>query len=264
MKTKLFTSLITTAALTSIFSITAPVSAYEIKSIDTDTTGFKDIIDEFQKLVQEEGVGIKNPSAFKLDPTKLLLAADHDVNIYFLNEGAGFKNQLGFSATKDSNSQSGLIFENVSCHSRNIDCRIPSNDGVLNIGDYVELGTFKKGTQFDFSIIADGFNGGQYVYGADPVSNPDGLEHLVAYEYKGYVVLGFEDLYGPKGNDQPPNQNSDRDFNDVLFVADLPAVKEVPEPPVKEVPEPSTTLSLLGIAVVSLVRLGHRRLSKTD
>ncbi|HAG84176.1 MAG TPA: PEP-CTERM sorting domain-containing protein [Cyanobacteria bacterium UBA12227] len=256
MKPKLFTNLIAAAALTSIFSITASAFAYDIKGIDTDTTGFKTLIPEFQKLVQGERTGIDNPSLFKLDPTKLLLAADHDVNIYFLNEGAGFKNQLGFSATKDSNSQSGLIFENVSCHSRNIDCQIPSNDGVLNIGDYVELGTFKKGTQFDFSIIADGFNGGRYVYGADPASNPDGLEHLVAYEYKGYVVLGFEDLYGPKGNAQPPNQNSDRDFNDVVFVVDLPVVKEVPEP--------STTLSLLGITVVSLVRFGHHHLSKTD
>lgn len=235
------------AALISLFVTSKANAAYLIKSIDTDTTGFKDIIDEFQQFVHGSGIPFQNSEAQKLDPTKLILATDHDVRVYFLNEGAGFKNQLEFTATNGSNSQSGLIFENISCHVSNTDCRKPSEDGVLNIGDYVELGNFSAGTQFDFRLIADGFNGGKYVYGADPNSNPDKLSHLVAYEYLNYLVIGFEDLYGPLGATDPPNQKSDRDFEDAVFVIEMPVAKQVPES--------STSFALIGVGAFGLVKI---------
>ncbi|NES01838.1 MAG: DUF4114 domain-containing protein [Okeania sp. SIO2F4] len=120
------------------------------------------------------------------------------------------------------------------------------------------MGSFTAGTKLDFWLLANGFNNPDplYPYGADPALNPDGLEHLVAWEYENYVVLGFEDLYGPLGATDPPNQNSDRDFNDVVFVLDLPLLKEKPA----STPEPASTLGFLVLAIMGLYsRLKTRR-----
>lgn len=240
----------TSVLLTTIAFNLAPVEAYEIKSIDTDTTGTREIIKEFQQFVQEERDEIDNPDAFRLNPNKLILAEDFDVSVFFVDEGAGFKNQLEFTVTDGSRN---TIFNDVSCHTRNTDCQVPSDDGVLNIGDYVELGNFQAGTKFDFTILADGFRDGDTRdnrYGGNPQDNPDGLQHMVAWEYKDYVLIGFEDLYGPLDATEPPNQNSDRDFNDVFFAVRMPVLEEA-----RDIPEPSTALSLLGIGLASIFHL---------
>ncbi|MFE1747479.1 DUF4114 domain-containing protein [Coleofasciculus sp. H7-2] len=255
MKIKLISSLTVAVIGTSVFSATAPASAYDIKSIDTDTTGFKDIIEEFQQFVSPSGVPFSNPTAYKLDLTKLKLGTDYNPRVYFLNEGAGFRNQLGFTATNGSTFQSGLIFEDASCGINNTECQGAANDGPLDIGDYVDLGNFSAGTLFNFWLKADGYNGGTYVYGADPASNPDGLEHLVAYEYKGHLVIGFEDLYGPLGATEPPNQNSDRDFEDTVFVVKFPGLEKAR----KNVPEPSSVLSILGVGAFGVSSLHKRK-----
>ncbi|MBD1835118.1 DUF4114 domain-containing protein [Cyanobacteria bacterium FACHB-472] len=260
MKSPLTASLMTaTVVFTIISSTMTSVAANQIKSLETDTTDFKNIIDEFQQFVYPSGKPFSDPTAYKLDPTKLILETDFNPRVYFLNEGAGFRNQLSFTATNGSTSQSSLIFEDASCGITNTQCRGAANDGPLNIGDYVDLGNFKAGTLFDFQLIADGYNGGTYVYGADPASNPDGLEHLIAYEYKGYLVLGFEDLYGPLGATDSPNQSSDRDFEDTVFVVKFPGIEKAR----KEVPEPSATLALLGAGIVGFIGFGRRNKSQS-
>ncbi|NES01837.1 MAG: hypothetical protein F6K22_02730 [Okeania sp. SIO2F4] len=112
-------------------SAIVPVAAQEIKPIESDTTDIIEILDEFQELfVQEERLPIENPELLQLDPTKLILAEDYDVRLYFINEGAAAKNQLGFTATNGVNSQESLAFDNISCHISNADCQLPSEDGV--------------------------------------------------------------------------------------------------------------------------------------
>ena len=246
----------TSVLLTTIALNLAPVEAYEIKSIDTDTTGTKEIIEEFQQFFQREGEEFDNPDAFQLNPDKLILAEDFDVSVFFVNEATAFKNQLEFTTTDGS---AGTIFNDVSCHTRNIACQEATDDSVLNIGDYVELGNFQAGTKFDFTILADGFRGGTYRYGAKPQDNPDGLQHMVAWEYKDHVIIGFEDLYGPLDATEPPNQNSDRDFNDVFFAVRMPVFEEAR----KDIPEPSTALSLLGIGLAGIFRLRRSKSLKT-
>lgn len=241
MKAKLVYDLIAAVTLTGVFSVAIPAKAYDVKSIDTDTTGFKNLINEFQQSVQEEGIAILNPNARKLDPTKLQLATDHDVRIFFLDEGAGkLSNQLKFTATGYNTQPSASIFGNISC--ADIECKLPETEGTLHIGDWVNLGSFKAGTLFDFLLESKNDNDGQIdTYGANPASNPDGLAHLIAYEYNGYVVLGFEDWFGKKDATGGRNESSDRDFNDVVFVVDFPVVEEA------KVPEPSSALGILAI-----------------
>jgi PEP-CTERM motif len=210
------------------------------RPLSEDTTGFKDILPDIQRLfVNPEGKPIDNPEAVQLDPLKLSLSMDAEVFAFFINEGAAKRNQLDYFTTSGTPG-SGRIFEDISCKNG---CEISEPNGNLNIGNWVNLGSFAKGTQFDLRLRAKNDNDGQIdTYGANPLSNPDGLAHLVAYSYKGYVIAGFEDLLGSKGATGGRNEQSDRDFNDVLVAFKMPVdVNNA------AVPEP-TTMAGLAIA----------------
>ena len=93
-------------------------------------------------------------------------------------------------------------------------------------------------------MIANGANGGQYVYTAHESYNPDGIQHAVglAIENSPYLVVGFEDLYG----------GGDSDYNDILFVVDI-GVNNITEMINNStIPEPSTCslLSFIGALFV--------------
>ncbi|NMG22924.1 DUF4114 domain-containing protein [Brasilonema bromeliae] len=258
-----------TAAITSVFSAVTPAGAatftwenltpYEVKDKSTDDSGFQSRIPEFQQYVQQERIAIPEDKLNKLDPTKLSLKNDHNVRVWFLNEGAGYKNQLAYEAINGSDYQKGLIFENISCNTSNganSACQIGEDNGVLNIGDYVDLGTKAAGTKLNFFLKADGFNNPNgYVYGADATQNPDGLDHLVAYEMDGYLLVGFEDLYGPEGFRSNGNGvlAADRDFNDVVFLVDLGRDN------IATVPESASAIALLGIGGVAMLQQRRRR-----
>ncbi|MBD6616842.1 DUF4114 domain-containing protein [Komarekiella sp. 'clone 1'] len=275
MNNKGLTGLIAAAAatLTSVISAIAPASAADftwgnwnattsgVQSATTDTSGFQSLIPNFQQLVQPEGIALQNLN--KLDPTKLFLKSESNVRLWFLNEGASYKNQLAYQAINGSQSQKGLIFEDASCKTGNL-CEKPSNDGILNVGDYVDLGTIAGGTQINFWLNADGANQNRSfnnVYGAPDAANPDGLEHLVAYEYNGYLLIGFEDLYGSLGSTDGGNISpTDRDFNDVVFVVDFGKDNIL----TSSVPEPSTAAAMLGVGAIGMLKLRRRRQSKAE
>ena len=208
--------------------------AFSVQPLSNDTTGFKNVIGEYQSFVQKEGIGIGNPGLVKLDPSKLTLAAAHEVKVFFLNEGASKLNDLTFSATGFPPT-TGTVFEKISCK---VGCEISEANGNLNIGDWVNLGLFNAGTTLDFKLLAKGKNGATDTYGAKAQDNPDGLDHLVAYQYKDRVILGFEDLFGPLKETDGRNEGSDRDFNDVVAVVDLPVAQAA------AVPEPTTMAGL--------------------
>ncbi len=226
--------------------------AFDLKPLSDDTTGFKDVINEYQQFVQGESQPFDNPAARALDPTQLRLKFDHDVRVFFLNEGASKRNTLNFSATSSTPS-SGAVFQDIACMTG---CNISEPDGNLNIGDWVSLGNFTSGTLFDFTLQAlNGMDNRLDTYGAKPGFNPDGLSHLVAYEYKNRVVLGFEDLFGNQGATGGRNEGSDRDFNDVVFVVDLPIENSA------ATPEPTTMagIALAGSGMAALKRRQKRR-----
>lgn len=154
-----------------------------------------------------------------LDPARLRLAAPADVRVYFVGEGAGFHNSLGFTTNGGgfNASEALLIFPDASS---SVSYLNPSANGArtgstpLLPGDFVELGSFDAGTSFDFFLIADGANpnrreNAMNVFWTDIDRNVDGIDHVVAFAHveSPYLLVGFEDLLG----------GGDLDYNDVLF-----------------------------------------------
>jgi hypothetical protein len=180
-------------------------------------------------------------SAMLLDPSKLKLATDSDVRVYFIGEGAGYHNTLGFNTT-GGGVESGdpkLIFPDASS-SENYSAKLKPNSGrtpsaPLVPGDFVDLGTMGAGTSLDFFLIADGANGGKDVYSTQTSLNPDGINHVVSFAYtepgSSYLIIGFEDFYG----------GGDRDFNDLLFAVDIGASNVAA---LTATPEPGTWMML--------------------
>jgi hypothetical protein len=260
------------AAITSVFSAVAPASAatfswdnlqtYDVKDKSSDDSGFQSRIPQFQQYVQQERIAIPEDKLNRLDPSKLSLKNDNNIRVWFLNEGAGYKDQLAFEAIKGSEYQKGLVFDNISCNSSdsaNSACQLGENSGALDIGDYVDLGTISGGSQLNFFLKADGFNNPNgNVYGGDPTQNPDQLDHIVAYEVDDYLLLGFEDLYGPEGTTGGVNgiQVADRDFNDVVFLVDFGRDN------ITTVPEPASAIALVGVGALGILKLRRRRQNK--
>ncbi|GAB4365711.1 MAG: hypothetical protein Kow00121_02510 [Elainellaceae cyanobacterium] len=250
-----------------MISLAAPANAFTWNSSWTQptiknkaTTGFNDA--PFQQFVQRERVALPNAGLLQLDSSKLSLKYDHDVSVFFINEGASYKNQLAFQATGRTNT-SGLVFNNISSKQS----VLAERNGVLSLGDGVSLGRMTGGTQLDFWLRANGLNGGTNIFGTQTESNIDKLQHVVAYAYNNYILLGFEDLYGALGaTGVDPltgkrNERSDRDFNDVVMVVDI---GEANVRNLTGVPEPSTALALVGVGVASAFGLRRRRQSATE
>lgn len=107
----------------------------------------------FQSLVQQERIELKGSNQQKVDPNRLSLKYAYNPWAFFINEGAGFKNQLAYQATGGTN-QSGLLFNNISSQQS----ILKEKDGVLNLGDGVNMGQMAAGTQLDFGLRANGWN----------------------------------------------------------------------------------------------------------
>lgn len=196
------------------------------------------------QLSESEAV---NDSSMLLDPSKLFLKNASDVRVYFVSEGAGYRNTLGFN-TDGGGVTSGnplLIFPDAS--SRGTTATTRSGSDPLLSGDFVDLGNFSAGTKLDFFLIANGASGGDEVYSTDISVNPDGINHVVSFAALSgsYLLIGFEDLLG----------GGDRDFNDVLFAVDigarnLAALTATPEP---------ATYAMLGTFLALGAWATHRR-----
>jgi hypothetical protein len=146
-----------------------------------------------------------------LDPERLSLAVETSVRVYFVHEGAGYRNTLGFN-TENGGAHAGnpkIIFPDVTCSPDTT----RSTFAPLRPGDYVDLGTFAGGTQLRFFLIADGARRGRNVFSTEQSLNGDGLQHVVAFagDETPYLLIGFEDLWG----------GGDRDYNDCLFAVDI-------------------------------------------
>ncbi len=237
-------------ATLSILSVSAKAEAASLRG---------DLLTTFSNIVQEEGVAFDQLALPKLNASSLYWDGNtNNVEVFFIDEGAGFKNQLLFSA---NGGPLEMIFNNIS----STQSTSSEADGVLSLGQGQALRTFFDPTQLAFFIRSNGFNGGQNIYGDDAHTNTtvggqtvngDGLPHLIAYDYfdtveqVNYTIIGFEDLWGNLGATDYPNQGSDRDFNDVVF-----AIKGLSTRNSSEVPEPSALLGLLGVAMLGAKKI---------
>ena len=157
MKTTFITGLIAATTLVGVFSQVSAATAFEWDNtwqqstiLNKSVTGFNDV--PFQQFVQKERVAIPGAQQFQLDPAKLKLAFDHNVSVFFINEGAGFRNQIAFEAT-GTTAKSGLVFSDVS----STESLLANADGPLKKGDGINLGNMTAGTQLDFWLRADGW-----------------------------------------------------------------------------------------------------------
>ncbi|MDB0601563.1 DUF4114 domain-containing protein [Tenacibaculum maritimum] len=143
-----------------------------------------------------------------------------DVYMTFVDEGAGFRNVIGFytydinnpPATAPSDEEITIIFPNNSKW---------GSGGGLQTGDKVKLGTFNAGTGIGFILISNGWNGNQVTYGywrlySNPNFNPEtdvSKRHhnvLIKDNDNELIILGYEDIHRE-------HSWCDHDFNDALY-----------------------------------------------
>jgi Domain of unknown function (DUF4114) len=263
MKVQILTAVLA-ASITGVVSQAQSASAFEWNNAWTQPTiqsaaqtGFNH--QPFQQFVQQERLELKTAGLAKIDLSKLNLKFDYNVKSYFINEGAGYQNQLAFEST-GTTTKSGALFNDISCGPTDTGCVGAWGGDALDLGDSVSTGTIKAGSQLNFWLRANGVHRGNdaYIFGTQDASNPDKLQHAVAYAYKGMIVMGFEDLYGNASVDQKSGKFgewSDRDFNDAVFVIDigednLKAIQNVPEP---------GSLAAIGLAASAGIRTIRRR-----
>ncbi len=259
MKNTFLTALCLTATLLSVTTQAESAKANDI--IDWNATQptikskaetkFND--QPYQAYVQQEGVKLPGSTQFKLDLNRLKLKYDYNVSTFFINEGAGYRNQLGY-ISRGATNQAGVLFKDISCAGAGC---VSGGADTLKLGDGVSLGTIKANSSLDFKLRADGYNRGSdsYIFGTPDSENADKLQHVVAYGIKGtgYILMGFEDLYGSGGSGQGKfGENSDRDFNDTVFIVDIG--KANVDDLSKSVPEPSIMLSLLGLSAAGVLK----------
>lgn len=274
MKTRILMALLTaTTAVTGLFIGAESASAFTIKGRSQAPVNIQNILPELKDFVGKEAryLAPETIGAQTIDLDSIKLKYDHNVNVYFLGETAGgYRNQLDFITWKDGKvvQNQTKIFGDTSCSKAekntlanyNDFCANPNDplanksqqDKPLNVGDFAELGNFEAGTVFDFRLVSNAINGGIYnkgvkgVFGVDEATNPDKVQHVMAYYYKDLMIFGYEDLWG----------GGDKDYNDVVFAIDF-GKGNARDLAGVSVPEPSTAAALMGIA--GLVGFGRRR-----
>ena len=194
--------------------------------------------------------------AFEIDPNKLVLATKTAVRAYFVSEGAAYHNAIGVDVTTTGNDPKNWWDEVSSASAKLIFPDASSTEGgfasaaygtrtasepVLP-GDFVNLGTFAKGTKLDFFLMANGANQSwSSVFSTKESINPDGFQqHVAGFTTKlfatpklnsPYVFLSFEDLWG----------GGDKDINDTIIALNV-GVNTVKS--LMATPEPATWLTL--------------------
>lgn len=204
-------------------------------------------------LTESQPLG--NVSSIALNPNDLLLTEASDVRVYFIGEGAGYRNTFGVYTGDSSNQLTGdasLIFPDASTSSYYTDPvgnDFRSRRTPVAQGDFVDLGTFEADTQLNMFLVANGANGGTTTYFNDMSFNPDGIEHFVALATPDspYLLVGVEDLLG----------GGDEDYNDIVVAIDV-GVRNAQQLISKAAPLPGPLAALLG----PLVWLGWTRVKR--
>ncbi|MFY7965794.1 MAG: DUF4114 domain-containing protein [Chitinophagaceae bacterium] len=172
-------------------------------------------------LPEGKPVPIYNPQyIYSGYSTDIRLQDSAEVWVTFVDEGAGYKNVLGFYTYDLNNPITSvpttnnitIIFPNVS--------KVGSGGGLV-AGNKVKIGNFSPNTGIGFMLIADGWRNGAVSNGnwklysnADfnPEANSAKRQHnaLIADTANQRIILGFEDI-------RRDYSNCDNDFNDALF-----------------------------------------------
>lgn len=245
----------------------AIVDTVKLAGSDTASVNFQiNMLPSITNLINvnlKETVPLKNATAFMLDPSKLRLATDSTIRVYFVGEGAGYHNTLAFNFYQPGDNTSDqaasrsviteatkIIFPDASSAVSTYDpaskaARTTTNP--LLPGDFVDLGSFRAKGRLDLALISNGASGGKDVFVASPARNDDHITHVVTFAMKNspYLIAAFEDMRG----------GGDRDYNDVVVAIDIGRANvarmvSAPVPPLAW-----TLAGLLGVAALWRRRL---------
>ena len=200
-----------------------PISQEELNSINT-------VFPEYGGLDES----LLNPGA----GLNLYFYQQATVTFTFIDEGAGFKNSVGYFLFDDDHRilSEHLIFSNAS---------EKYGGGTLKPGDSVVLGLFDEGTHLGFWLRSNGYNdpNGPIFYSLEE-KNTDGKNHFALWvnQDAGKIVYGIEDIINL----------GDRDYNDILFTVTTDPFNATQHGGGSSTPEPPTILLLGG----SLVGIG--------
>ena len=307
--------------------VTAPAaSAYSITNSQNLRQADQALFDTFNSHVNRERLALDENILPEIFADSLRWdGISSSIDVIFINEGAGHRNQLFFSLNKEESLE--ILFEDIAStqsilpesagaiawkeskiqevgdaiaalelelensteltqeeldakrvtltqKQNELKWRTDSltkektlgNDGVgsMLLGDGKSINDLSGDVSIDFFIKANGArNANGKIYGADPEANADGLQHVVARELKqgddNWVLLGFEDLYGPHNSE---GGHSDRDFNDVVIAVRGVVGQSVNQP--EDVPEPTTILGFLVMGALGVVGSRRRQCSSAS
>lgn len=171
-----------------------------------------------------EGVAFTGAGLYQLDPQRLYFLFDYAPRVYFLKDGACYKNALGATIATLSAPTSSILSGNTFTILPNASSTLGvcgSNTGVralsepLLYGDFVQLPTVRAGQQLAFFLMANLNSSAvpESVYYNGKSNNPDNFQHMIAFfpDNSQYIIIGFEDIYG----------GGDKDCNDAMFVVDV-------------------------------------------
>jgi len=142
----------------------------------------------------------------------ILLTQESEVYVSYISEGASIENTLGwysYNAASPPGSRDDIDMQLIFPH---------ISQSVLKAGDMLKLGSgkFKAGTVIGFFIIVGGWNDGTVNYNRPThftdinLNTNHNQQHVLFKEGNcGDIVMAFED--------KDLSQNSDFDFNDVIF-----------------------------------------------
>lgn len=181
--------------------------------------------------------------------TNIDVVEDGEVFVTFIHEGAGYKNSLLFftyetalgEPTSVNTEDLTIIYPNLS---------YSGSGGGLVSGDTVKIGDFTAGTTIAWSLVADGYENGNVGSGRNIFYSIDNLniedspnnQHVVQIAFDNRVVISFEDLERPDG---------DNDFNDAIFSVTSNPITAIDTEGIV-VPEDSPTIDSDGDGVLDL------------
>lgn len=230
--TSTYITIADTVSLPYNLDIASPV---QLSGSDVQSRAFNDYLLSYAKTGND---------IFKVSNGMMTISEDCNVRTYFVSESAGYENTLGVSSLEKTilTPDAKLIFPNTSS-----DSPIRTKESPLLSGDFCDLGLYKKGSQLDFFLIANGFNGGKQLFSTSQSLNSDSLIHAIALNNNGspYQIIAFEDSLG----------GGDRDFNDCIFAIEFSPCSSI-NPHGITAPEPSL---IFGACLSSLLILGSRR-----
>ena len=214
-----------------------------------------DFGDVFPSLFEAQSA--LNTADMTIDSSMLTLKQDYNVSVFFISEGAGYKNSFGWydASTNPTNVDNrNVLWENASGTGEGL-----QGGGSLNTGDSIALGNLSAGTTLGFFITANGFftgSSGTHFF-TDEVFNPDDMQHVIAGVYPefGIVALGFEDIYG----------GGDKDYNDLLVAIDFGVLNTRQLLSTTAVPAPDALLLLvISLVLLLFIRYWHSNNSRAE